>query len=56
MPGAQTELTRKLEMSRRQFFQWHLVEKRHISEVKKRMDELTKALVDTDYDYDFVAK
>ena len=56
MPGAQTELTRRLEVSRRQFFQWHLVEQRHIPEVKKRMDELTKALVDADYHLDFVAE
>lgn len=56
MPGAQTELTRRLEISRRQFFQWHLVERLHLPDVKKRMDELTNALVDADYHFNFVAE
>ncbi|CAD6585699.1 MAG: hypothetical protein ASARMPREDX12_002095 [Alectoria sarmentosa] len=54
-PGTQTELTLRLEISRRQFFQWHFVEKRRIPEVKQKMDELTRALTLAGYDYDFIA-
>ena len=39
-----TDLTQRLEPSIRQFYQWHFVEKRSISEVKERMDGLTQAL------------
>lgn len=56
MPGTPTELTLKLEISRRQFFQWHLIERRPIREVKERMDQLTKALNDAGYGYSFVAE
>ncbi|KAL9063895.1 MAG: hypothetical protein Q9161_009210 [Pseudevernia consocians] len=55
MPGIHTELTSRLEISRRQFFQWHLVEKRQILEVKAKMDELTRVLKLAGYDYNFVA-
>ena len=56
MPGNQTELTARLEISKRQFFQWHFVEKCSIPEVKERMDELTQALISANYDFDFVAE
>ena len=56
MPGKQTPLTARLESSKRQFFQWHLVEERPLSEVKRRMEGLTEALISADYTYDFVAE
>ncbi|CAF9918032.1 MAG: hypothetical protein ALECFALPRED_000471 [Alectoria fallacina] len=56
MPGTHTELTRRLEVSRRQFFQWHFIEKRRIREVKQKMDELTRALALADNNYDFIAE
>ena len=56
MPGIHTELTSRLEISRRQFFQWHLVEKRPIFEVKAKMDELTGVLESAGYDYNFRAE
>ena len=56
MPGKQTALTARLEPSKRQFFQWHKVEQRALSEVKIKMDELTEALTAAGYDYNFVAE
>ena len=56
MPGAQTELTARLEISRRQFFQWHFVEKLHMPVVQEKMEQLTRALVLAGYDYNFVAE
>ena len=56
MPGPPTELSSRLEPARRQFFQWHLVEKRKIPEVKAKMDKLTKDLRIAGYDFDFIAE
>ena len=44
MPGPRTPQTLKLEPTRRQFFQWYFVERMTITEVKERMDELSKYL------------
>ncbi|KAL2041938.1 hypothetical protein N7G274_005126 [Stereocaulon virgatum] len=44
MPGPRTPHTLKLEPTKRQFFQWYFVERMTITEVKERMDELSKYL------------
>ncbi|MCJ1272802.1 hypothetical protein MMC21_000591 [Puttea exsequens] len=51
MPGPRNPDNIKLEDARRQFFQWHIVENRPISEVKQKMDLLSQEL-----DKDFVAE
>lgn len=56
MPGNQTELTSRLEISRRQFYQWHLVEKLQMPEVKAKMDELTRVLRLAGSDHNFIAE
>lgn len=57
MPGNQADSLR-LQPSQRQFFQWHLREKRPIREVKEKMYELTIALhrAGSDFDFNFIAE
>ena len=56
MPNNGNELTVRLEPARRQFFQWHFVEKLQIVEIKDKMDQLTRDLKIAGYDFDFVAE
>ena len=49
-------LERRLHPCKRQFFQWYFVERLSIPEVKRKMDELTRALQLAGYDYNFEAE
>ena len=44
--GPRTELTRRLERSKRQFFQWFYLEGRSVPKIKEEMDKLSIALRD----------
>ena len=55
MAESRKELSKRLEPSKRQFFQWHYREGQPIRRVKEMMDELSDHLRTTS-DYDFRAE